>query len=178
MKIVVTGQDRDGQAVEIGSAPLWGKSFELTEGSAIEVVWGTDGQATVPLRAGDKPAAADPSAFLPGPGGTRFFVGSFPPDSVMEDPAFDGPGAYAEQAAVLPEFLSKFDPEEPGMHATDTVDYVVVLEGELQLQTGDGAPIELSPGDVVVQGGVRHAWRNRSDRVARLAIVFVGAPRS
>jgi hypothetical protein len=178
MKVVVTGQDQDGKAVEIRQESLWAKDFELMQGSAVEVVWGTESGAKVPVPSTEHPVAADPAAYLPKPGGTRFCIGSFPPDSIMEDPDFDAAGAFAEQAALLPEFLSKFDPDQPGMHTTDTIDYVVVLEGEIELETGDGAdPIELSAGDVVVQGGVRHAWHNRSQGIARLAIVFVGAER-
>lgn len=175
MKIVVTGHDEEGRAVEIRQGPLWTKDFELIEGLATEMVWGTEPDVSVPLLATEQPAAANPRAFLPSAGATRFLIGDFPPDGVMEDPEFDAAGAVAEQAAFQPEFFSKFDPDKPGVHATDTVDYVVVLEGEIDLEADGSEPIKLSQGDVVVQGGVRHAWRNRSDRVARLAIVFVGA---
>jgi hypothetical protein len=178
MKIVVTGEDQDGRAVEIRRGPLWEKSFEKIDGLRVEMAWGTEPGESVPLRASAQPAAADPRVFLPPPGATRFFIGDFPPDSVIEDPRFDAAGAGAEQAAFMPEFVSKFDHEEPGMHATDTVDYVIVLEGEIDLETGDGSePIKLFQGDVVVEGGIRHALRNRSDQVAKLAIVFIGAER-
>ena len=55
-------------------------------------------------------------------------------------------------------------------HATDTVDYAIVLEGALWL-TLDAAETELLAGDIVVQRGTRHGWENRADAIAR--VVFV-----
>jgi mannose-6-phosphate isomerase-like protein (cupin superfamily) len=59
-----------------------------------------------------------------------------------------------------------------GWHTTPTVDYVQVLEGEvfLALDTGE---VELHAGDCVVQRATRHAWRNRTDRPARIAAVMM-----
>jgi len=48
--------------------------------------------------------------------------------------------------------------EPTGMHATPTVDYIMVLSGELTLSLGDGSERVLAPGDVVVQRGTEHAW--------------------
>jgi quercetin dioxygenase-like cupin family protein len=63
------------------------------------------------------------------------------------------------------------------MHTTDTVDYGIVLEGEVWLELDDGQQIHLHPHDVVVQNGTRHAWRNRSDKPVRMAFVLIGARR-
>jgi quercetin dioxygenase-like cupin family protein len=60
------------------------------------------------------------------------------------------------------------------MHRTQTIDYVVVLDGELVLILEDSEVI-LTQGDVVVQLGTNHAWENRSDRVARAAFFHVDA---
>jgi quercetin dioxygenase-like cupin family protein len=62
------------------------------------------------------------------------------------------------------------------MHRTETVDYGIVLEGELYLVLDD-SEVRLEPGDVVVQRGTNHAWDNRSDRVARVAFVLVDGRR-
>jgi quercetin dioxygenase-like cupin family protein len=59
------------------------------------------------------------------------------------------------------------------MHRTETIDYGIVLEGEIHLVLDDGAATRLGPGDVVVQRGTDHAWDNRSDRVCRIAFVLV-----
>ena len=60
------------------------------------------------------------------------------------------------------------------MHRTQTLDYVVVIEGELVLLLDD-SEVTLKPGDVVVQRGTDHAWENRSDRVARAAFCHLDA---
>jgi len=60
------------------------------------------------------------------------------------------------------------------MHRTRTVDYVVVVEGELTLILED-SEVTLKPGDVVVQRGTDHAWENRSDTMARAAFFHIDA---
>ena len=59
-------------------------------------------------------------------------------------------------------------------HRTDTVDYVVVIAGEVQMDLDDGT-VTLQAGDTVVQRGTNHAWVNRSDSAARIAVVMVPA---
>jgi quercetin dioxygenase-like cupin family protein len=56
------------------------------------------------------------------------------------------------------------DPAAPGMHATDTLDFVIVLDGEIVLGLGDGTETVVRTGDVVVQRGARHRWRVVGDR--------------
>lgn len=60
------------------------------------------------------------------------------------------------------------------MHRTRTLDYVVVIEGELVLILDDSEVI-LKPGDVAVQRGTDHAWENRSSRIARAAFFHIDA---
>ncbi len=60
------------------------------------------------------------------------------------------------------------------MHRTRTLDYVVVIEGEVVLVLDD-SEVVLGRSDVVVQRGTLHAWENRSDRVARLAFFHIAA---
>jgi quercetin dioxygenase-like cupin family protein len=63
------------------------------------------------------------------------------------------------------------------MHTTDSVDYVVVLDGQVWLELDDGKLTHLRAGDTVVQNGTRHAWRNLADEPVTLAVVQVGANR-
>jgi uncharacterized cupin superfamily protein len=65
--------------------------------------------------------------------------------------------------------------EASGFHRTDTLDYVMVLDGEVTLELDRGA-VTLGPGDCVVQRATRHAWRNRSGRAVRLAVVMIRLP--
>jgi quercetin dioxygenase-like cupin family protein len=61
------------------------------------------------------------------------------------------------------------------MHTTATIDFEVVLEGEVWLELDNGAVAHLRAGDTVVQNGTRHAWHNRGTLPARLAVFIVGA---
>jgi quercetin dioxygenase-like cupin family protein len=63
---------------------------------------------------------------------------------------------------------------EPRMHRTETIDYVIVLEGEIEMDM-DASTVKLKAGDVMVQRGTNHAWANRSDRRARVAFVLIDA---
>jgi quercetin dioxygenase-like cupin family protein len=78
----------------------------------------------------------------------------------------------------LPGFLGHLEPDNPGMHTTDTVDFEVVLSGEVVLELDDGAEKVLRPGDAVVQNGTRHRWGNRGTEPAVLALVLIGAHRA
>jgi quercetin dioxygenase-like cupin family protein len=60
------------------------------------------------------------------------------------------------------------------MHRTQTLDYGIVLDGEIVLALDDGSETRLSPGDVVIQRGTDHSWINPTDRTARMAFVLVG----
>ena len=64
------------------------------------------------------------------------------------------------------------------MHTTATIDFEVVLEGEVWLELDDGEEVHLKPGDTVVQNGTRHAWRNHGSVPARLAVFLIGAHHS
>lgn len=63
------------------------------------------------------------------------------------------------------------------MHATPTVDYGIVLQGETLLELDDGHRTRLSAGDIVIQNGIRHTWRNHSGRPVTMAFVLIGAER-
>jgi quercetin dioxygenase-like cupin family protein len=63
---------------------------------------------------------------------------------------------------------------EPRMHRTETIDYVIVIEGEIEMDMDD-TTVKLRAGDVMVQRGTNHAWANRSDKRARVAFVLIDA---
>jgi quercetin dioxygenase-like cupin family protein len=64
------------------------------------------------------------------------------------------------------------------MHTTETIDFEVILHGEVILELDDGAERLLRAGDTVVQNGTRHRWRNPGAEPALMAVVMVGARRS
>jgi len=59
-------------------------------------------------------------------------------------------------------------------HRTETLDYVIVLEGEIEMDMDDST-VKLKAGDVLVQRGTNHTWMNRSDKRCRIAVVLVDA---
>ena len=64
----------------------------------------------------------------------------------------------------------------PGrMHRTDTVDIIVVMDGEIDMELDDGAETNLNTGDIMIQQGTNHAWWNRGDKTCRLAIILIDA---
>jgi quercetin dioxygenase-like cupin family protein len=81
--------------------------------------------------------------------------------------------AVAENLAISPGLAELFEPD--GMHTTPTIDYGIVLEGEIWLELDEGRSRLIRKHDVVVQNGTRHAWRNKSDQPATLAVVLIGA---
>jgi mannose-6-phosphate isomerase-like protein (cupin superfamily) len=138
-----------------------GRSVFLSDGDAP----GSDSWAEVWL--GDP--AAGPDALFdtalgvtvldPPAGGTVFRVFHVPPDAVMIE-------AMAANRAAIEGI------EADGFHTTHTVDYVMVLDGEIGLEL-DAGEVTLGPGDCVVQRGTRHAWRNRSDAPVKMMAVMV-----
>ncbi|RQH06424.1 cupin domain-containing protein [Paraburkholderia dinghuensis] len=171
---VVTGQ-KDGKSVILSDGEAQGHEFAAVPGFKTTQVWATDPSNVLPHTGGD-PVGQSVSV-LPALNGSRFMIVQFPPDSVMADPGFDGAAAGAEYATVLPGLAECFEPDGSGFHITDSIDYDIVLAGELTLELDDGETRDLRAGDIVIQNGTRHAWRNRSPQAAVMASVLLGAPR-
>ena len=70
-----------------------------------------------------------------------------------------------------------FDRSTPGMHTTDTIDYGIVVRGEMTLELDDGKMVHLRQGDCIVQNGTRHRWRNPLPEPCLMAFVSVGGKR-
>lgn len=64
---------------------------------------------------------------------------------------------------------------ESGMHTSDTIDYGIVVSGEVWLELDDGEEVHLKQGDCVVQNGTRHNWKNKGSEVCEIAFVLIGA---
>ena len=101
---------------------------------------------------------------------------TFPPDSQMAAPSFDGAAFGAEVGQKVSGLAQTFEAEDPTMHTTDTVDYGVVLDGEIWLDLGNET-IHLTKHDVVIQNGARHGWKNPGNSTATMLFVLIGAQR-
>jgi naringenin degradation protein FdeH len=146
---VVTGVDADGRSTFLSDGPAFG-------GDTWAEVWVSD-----PKQGLD--AVVDPHdgpmQLEPPDGGTAWRVFEVPPDTVMRE-------RMNEVIGTMPGV------EADGFHTTDTVDYVMVLEGDISLELDTGE-VALHPGDCVVQRQTRHAWRNRSNKPVRMVAVML-----
>ena len=166
---VVTGHDARGRSVILSDGP---SPHVLTlpgrPDFALINLWVTDRAPA--SNAGGADGAARPVVLEPPPGGTIFRVVEFPPDRAAG--GFDRKAAFAAMGAS-----HALDPDgsrHPGMHRTDTVDYALVLSGEIWALMDEGETL-LRPRDTLVQRGTNHAWSNRSDQPCQVAFILVSA---
>ena len=150
---VVTGVDSTGRS-RLVSDGVPGRTVDLPDypGVLVEQVWGTD------RRRLDQGGLEDATGLYPPAEGTRFLRNTYPP----------GFGTAAPDAADAPQVQRLL------MHRTDTVDFGIVLAGELTLVLEDGSETVLRAGDLVVQNGVVHGWRNAGPATAVVVFVLVG----
>ena len=171
---VVTGHDKDGKAVFASDEQVDPITVSLVPGTEFHRLWGGDTAPTFP----DSGAMPSHATYFPPVGGFRFSFFSMPPrsrstrDGVARAP---DPAAVSEFEAKLPGLAQYLEPDTPGMHTTPTIDFEVVLSGEVVLELDDGASVTLRPGDTVVQNGTRHRWRNAGDVPAVVAVFICGA---
>ena len=165
---LVTGHRPDGRSTVLidGPAP---NIKQRKAGNASNLLWVTDESPAEVSGAADR--AAREIGVPPPRRGTVFRIAEFPPGVG---------GEVRDNEALLRDFGIGADvkrghaPRHPAIHRTRTIDYVVVLEGEIDLLLDD-RDVRLKAGDVVVQQGSNHAWINRGAATCRLAMVFVDA---
>jgi mannose-6-phosphate isomerase-like protein (cupin superfamily) len=174
---VVTGTDEHGRAAVItdGIAPRH-HDFATIPGMSETLVWSTPAPCVLDPRPTDPTPGA--TSLVAAPGESQLKIVIFPPDAVFADPSFDPVAADAEQAVAQPGLAALFEPDAPGMHMTQTVDYALVLDGAITLELDAGETVELRRGDVAIQNGTRHAWRNPTGVPATVAFFVVGAQAS
>ena len=171
---VVTGHDRNGKAVFASDQEVDPLTLALAPGAEFHRLWGADHAPTFPDDGGP---AAQPSYFPP-VGGYRFVLFAVPPGTESVPADLDLQAALAEMEEKMPGALAHMEPDNPGMHTTDTIDFEVVLSGEVILELDNGVEKVLRPGDTVVQNGTRHRWGNRGTEPAVLAVFLIGAHRA
>jgi hypothetical protein len=178
-KRALTGRDEAGKSVF--------KSFDVTSkvvtidanpGLTFHELYMTEG---VPQLTGLEP---DPmlkgTKAFPGPGGTLFRLISYPPrrpEGYKPPPGVTFESGLRELSEKLPGMGDHFERDAPGMHTTDTIDYGVVVRGEMTLELDDGQKVHLRQGDCVVQNGTRHRWRYPLPEPCLMAFVSVGGKR-
>ena len=113
---------------------------------------------------------------LPPPkGGSVFRVVAYPPDA-LRFAAMDKANPAAEKASGMDAARDKSNPRHRGFHKTDTVDYAIVLSGEIFAVMDEGETL-LRAGDILIQRGTSHAWANRSGAPCRIAFILIDGRR-
>lgn len=173
MRRIVTGIDSQGRSVVISDAtPPRSADFATIPGFRESLVWATDGESSLDTSGEDSTESA--TSYVPSAGGTRVIAMTFPPESSRENLTAAPEEIGAEFGAAMPGLAELFEPS--GMHVTPTIDYAVVTRGELTLETDEGKLTTVRVGDVVVQNGTRHAWRNFTDEPTEVLVVLVAPP--
>ena len=168
---IVTGYV-NGKSVVQSDEPLLAYPFKTVPGYEHTLMWIN---RAIPDLSNEQRLDRYPDSVVPGPGGTSLHFVTFPPGSVFADPSFDGEAAQEEALVRLRGLADHFEKEDPGMHKTNTVDYAVVYNGEMWLELDDGETVHLNRGDVVVQNGTRHAWRNKGNKPVTMLFFLNGA---
>lgn len=167
---VVTGASAHGEPHIVSDGPPPRSRMHVaTPGMVNTIVWTT----TAPTQPNDLDLTVDLVSVVPGPGETVALVVTFPPDSVFADPLFDPDVAAREQLEITPGLAELFEQDNPGFHTTPTVDYGVVISGQIVLDLGSATTV-LHQGDIIVQNGTRHAWRNPTDEPTTIFFVLIG----
>lgn len=170
---VVTGHDAAGRAIVTEDVRVPVAEPPLMPGLGFQFLWHRAAATDLP----DNGPSDGQGPYFPLPGGVRWLVFTVPAERRPPAEGTDLVAAAAATEAMLPGLRSTMEPASPGMHRSDTVDFVYVLEGEVVLELDDGLETVLRAGDSLVQNGTRHAWRNRSGRPCRMLVVMLGAAR-
>jgi hypothetical protein len=166
---VVTADSADGRSriVEDAAAAAIRTVAERPGYRAVNV-WRS---AEMPAHIGASDTTAAHRGVLPPKNGTILRICDFPPEPKdpkelkrVMDATFGSIYSDADHARATA--------RHPGMHRTETVDYAIVLEGEIWAVMDEGETL-LRAGDILIQRGTNHAWANRSAGTARVAFVLI-----
>jgi quercetin dioxygenase-like cupin family protein len=167
---VVTGHDENGRAICVSDDTASNLlQHRNRPGVTLTNLWQCE---TTPAEYdGEEETVDGPFVLHPPEGGSVFRVVEFEPEDPEVMKTLDGKAAFAEMGAsdAIVE-----DARHPFMHRTNSVDYAVILSGEITMLLDD-SDVQLKAGDVVVQRGTNHAWSNRGKETCQIAFVLVDA---
>lgn len=167
---VITGHDENGRATVISDTQA---SCILSRpnrpGVTLTNLW-MNGKTPAQMERKDDPVEG-PLILHPPKNGSVFRIVQFDPENPEELAKLDGKSAFAEMGASA---NIVEDARHPFMHRTDSLDYTVVLSGEIYMLMDDEDYL-LKAGDTVVQQGTNHAWSNRGTEPCLIMFVLVDA---
>lgn len=162
----------EGKAVFVSDELNEATVLDLLPGYSFCELWASDVPPVFP----DAGQARPRERFFPPVGGFRFGLVTIPPSSRHREPPRESRSAAIDQASeLLPGLFDFHEPGGSGFHKTPTIDFEVILSGELTLEMNDGSTVLLGPGDTVVQNGTRHRWVNNGSEPATYAVFIAGA---
>src|SRR5579864_7385786 len=123
---VVTGRNAQGTSVFVSDEEVEPITVDILPGTEFHQLWSADETVDLPSD-GSRPAW---SGYFPPAGGFRFGFFTLGPDSVALPEDLDVGAALAELGEKLPGLADVLEPDHPGMHTTDTVDFDLVISGE------------------------------------------------
>lgn len=171
---VVTGHDGQGRAIIQEDGPVARmQRIGGDIGPMFHEVWNT--RATpAPIDADSGEPAEEGIVLAPPEGGTRIRVLDIPPegDGIRNMTPEEAAAHFAEVGAGHASNAAKAGAKHALMHRTETIDYGIVLEGELVLIMDEGETT-VRAGDIVIQRGTNHGWANRSGANCRIAFILI-----
>lgn len=169
---IVTGHDAKGRSVIISDKASPHVMAMRVPTFGVTDLWRTS--FTPADNTDPKDPCSVPAQLAPAPNGTVVRVVEFPPDKVWMK-KLSREQAFASLGKSGSEALAHSSGERhPMMHRTKSIDYAIVLSGEIWAVM-DVGETKMRPGDVLIQRGTNHAWANRSNKPARVAFVLIDA---
>ena len=171
LRRVVTGIDASGKSyAAIDGPPV---NIREGEGRGAAEYWLTDATPADNAAPGDPAAERTPRLEPPSGGSVIRYIMVAPEDKALSLAELEAQSA-ARFAALGASHCRVDTSRHPSMHVTRTVDYIIVLSGQVTLLLDKGE-VELKPFDVVVQRGTNHGWVNRGTEPAVMAAILIDA---
>ena len=168
---IVTGHNPQGKAViAMDGAPPRSIELKAVPGTVFYEIWNTNA-SPAPIDNGDDPTLR-PLQLHPMPQGSIIRFVDIPPDAVQNQVSDADIAAGFAQIGAASATTRRAGSPHRLMHRTETIDYGIVLDGELTLIV-DRGETTLKAGDIVIQRGTNHAWANRTNKPCRVAFILI-----
>lgn len=158
---IITGETSQGRSRVVSDGPAQNVALPDHSPLVAQVLWAT-GEAAAP---GEDPAPAGHPFGFHSHGGTVLRIVDFPPDDSCD----------TDKVKTFLDAYEVRDTEKPRhfwFHKTPTLDYALVLEGEIYAMLDEDETL-MRQGDVLIQRATNHSWSNRSGKVCRMAFVLI-----